>query len=75
MYRLKSNVADFTVVDGKFAGRNYRAGETYDEIPPEEKNKFEKLGSEEAGKPGSEEVATSALPNFRSSALKEGGKK
>ncbi len=41
MYRLKKNVADFTVVDGPFAGRTFRAGKTYAEIPPGEKHKFE----------------------------------
>ncbi len=41
MYRLKKNVPDFTVVDGPFAGRNFRAGEIYAEIPPQEKHKFE----------------------------------
>lgn len=41
MYRLKKNVADFTVVDGPFAGRTFRAGKVYAEIPPQEKHKFE----------------------------------
>jgi len=42
MYRLKPNVPDFTVVDGKFAGRTFRAGELYAEVPPEEIRRFEK---------------------------------
>ena len=42
-YKLKPNVPDFTVVDGTFEGRSYKAGETYDEIPPQEKNKFESI--------------------------------
>lgn len=43
MYRLKKNVADFTVVDGPFERRSYKTGEVYDEkdIPPQEKHKFE----------------------------------
>jgi hypothetical protein len=41
MYHLKKNVADFTVVDGPFAGRSYHAGKSYAEIPPQEKHKFE----------------------------------
>jgi len=43
MYKLKPNVPDFTVVDGKFEGRTYKAGETYPEIPPQEKQKFESI--------------------------------
>lgn len=45
-YRLKQNVPDFEVVDGKFAGRKFRAGENYSEIPPEEKDKFEAVSPE-----------------------------
>lgn len=41
MYRLKTNVADFEVVDGKFAGRKYTAGQIYHEIPAEESHKFD----------------------------------
>ncbi len=41
MYRLKNNVPDFVVVDGKFAGRKFKSGEVYETIPEEEKNKFE----------------------------------
>lgn len=40
MYELKPNVADFEVVDGTFAGRKYRAGVLYKEVPPEEVHKF-----------------------------------
>ncbi len=40
MYKLKPNVPDFEIVDGPFAGRKYKAGETYKEVPPGEKNKF-----------------------------------
>jgi hypothetical protein len=43
MYKLKSNVPDFTVVDGIFKNRTYKAKETYAEIPPEEKDKFEEI--------------------------------
>ena len=45
MYRLKSNVADFHVVDGPFAGRNFVAGQTYPEIPPGEERRFEAVNS------------------------------
>jgi hypothetical protein len=43
MYKLKTNVPDFEVVDGKFAGRKYRHGQTYQEIPPEEVKKFDQV--------------------------------
>lgn len=46
MYKLKNNVPDFTVVDGPFEGRSYKAGETYSEIPPQEKHKFESVSSD-----------------------------
>ena len=39
-YRLKVNVADFVYVDGPFAGRSFKAGKTYAEIPPGEAYKF-----------------------------------
>ena len=41
MYKLKKNVADFDVVDGPFAGRKFRAGAAYAEVPPEHISKFE----------------------------------
>ncbi len=40
MYELKPNLPDFEVVDGPFAGRKYKAGEAYKEVPEEEKHKF-----------------------------------
>lgn len=44
MYTLKQNVPDFEVVDGPFAGRKYKAGETYKEVPENEKHKFMEIG-------------------------------
>jgi hypothetical protein len=41
MYQLKKNVAEFDVVDGPCAGRKYRRGTPYAEIPPQEAHKFE----------------------------------
>jgi len=41
MYQLKPNVPDFEVVDGPFAGRKYKAGETYKDVPPECRDRFE----------------------------------
>jgi len=45
MYQLKKGVESFEVVDGKFAGKKYFRGDLYkkDEIPTNEKNKFEKI--------------------------------
>lgn len=73
MYKLKNNAADFAVVDGKFAGRTYRAGEIYDEIPPEEKGKFEKITVIASGEKQSqnETAATTA----RSDSKDKGGQK
>lgn len=69
MYRLKSNVPDFEIVDGKFEGRKYRGGETYQEIPPEETNKFELIVH--SSKTDSKET-TSDEPSTKKD---EGGKK
>ena len=33
----------FEVVDGPYAGRKYKRGKAYADIPPEEKQKFEKI--------------------------------
>lgn len=40
-YRLKKGIESFDVVDGRYAGRRYARGQAYEEIPPEEKHKFE----------------------------------
>ena len=42
MYQLKRGVESFEVVDGPYAGRKYKRGKAYADIPPEEKAKFEK---------------------------------
>ncbi|MDN3515366.1 MAG: hypothetical protein NG747_13340 [Candidatus Brocadia sp.] len=41
MYRLKPNTPDFEVVDGPFAGRKYKAGKVYAEIPAEDRHRFD----------------------------------
>ena len=38
------------MVDGPFAGRHFKPGVPYAEIPPTEKSKFTKLKDEKAGK-------------------------
>jgi len=52
-YKLKKNVENFDVVDGPFAGREYRRGKVYDEkdIPPGEKRKFEPVPEPKADLP------------------------
>lgn len=40
-FRLKRNVPDIEIVDGPFARRKFMAGETYTEIPPELRDRFE----------------------------------
>jgi hypothetical protein len=47
-YKLNPNVPDFDLTDGPFAGRQYRAGEIYTEVPPAEKDKFEEVREESA---------------------------
>lgn len=48
MYKLKTGVQSFTVVDGEFAGKRYDPGIIYSEIPPQEKSKFEKIPEDPA---------------------------
>lgn len=43
MYRLKPNGPDFTVVDGKFANKTFRAGAVYAEVPPEYMERFDEV--------------------------------
>ncbi|MBP7528334.1 MAG: hypothetical protein KA801_10430 [Syntrophorhabdaceae bacterium] len=50
-FRLKQNVPDIEIVDGPFAGRTFKAGEVYAEIPPAELARFdmvEPAGPDEA---------------------------
>ncbi len=49
-FRLKQNEPDIEIVDGPFAGRTFKAGEIYAEIPPAEAARFaaiEPAGSDE----------------------------
>jgi len=43
MWKLKAGEPNFDIVDGPFAGRQFRAGVNYAEIPPGEQNRFEKV--------------------------------
>ena len=40
-YKLKEKYEAFQVVDGPFASRRFVPGVEYEEIPPQEKHKFE----------------------------------
>lgn len=42
-HKLKKGIEAFEVVDGPFAGKKFQREKTYDEIPPQEKGKFEAL--------------------------------
>jgi len=42
-YKLKKKFEAFEVVDGALAGRKYEHGRVYEEIPPQEKAKFEEI--------------------------------
>jgi hypothetical protein len=44
-FKLKDTAPNFEMVDGPFEGRRFRQGETYDEIPAEYKDRFEKVKS------------------------------
>lgn len=48
-YRLKENVPDIEIVDGPFAGRTFKAGTVYSEIPSTEAARFDTLGEPFAG--------------------------
>ncbi len=63
MFRLKKTSAAFEIVDGPLAGRKYLPGQTYAEIPPEHRDRFELAGQQ--ANPDSAEPAPGA----------EGGKK
>jgi hypothetical protein len=45
-YKLKETAETFRVVDGPYAGQDFKPGMTYDDIPPQEAGKFEKVKEE-----------------------------
>lgn len=48
-YRLKKEFPGFQVMrQGKFEWRRYRHGQTYDEVPPEDAQRFNKVEPEKA---------------------------
>ncbi|MEN6422079.1 MAG: hypothetical protein ABFD76_09030 [Smithella sp.] len=40
-YQLKTGVQGFTVIDGEMAGRSFKSGIAYNEIPSQEAAKFD----------------------------------
>ena len=44
-YILKKGVEAFEVVDGPLAGRKYKPGIQYTEVPPQEEHRFEPVSS------------------------------
>jgi len=49
-YRLKKTEGSIRIVDGPYAGRKYMKGRLYDDIPPEEAHRFEKIKDKEKPK-------------------------
>jgi hypothetical protein len=47
-FKLKQKYEVFKVVDGPFAGKTYRHGVVYDDVPPQEKHKFDQVDVEES---------------------------
>lgn len=43
MYKLKSNVPGFEIVDGPFAGRKFEPGVIYEDVPAPFRDRFEKV--------------------------------
>lgn len=55
MYQLKKNVPAFEVVDGPFEGRQYKQGQNYAEVPPNEAHKFDPIDTGDPPVTGSDE--------------------
>jgi len=50
MYRLKKGQEAFELVDGPMAGRKFVPGRSYEEIPAQEKRRFEKISKPAAAR-------------------------
>ncbi|MCK9195441.1 MAG: hypothetical protein M0P16_00490 [Syntrophales bacterium] len=46
MYQLKLGSESFTVVDGPYAGKTYKPGQAYADVPPQEMGRFRKIKEE-----------------------------
>lgn len=51
MFRLKKGIEEFEMVDGAFAGRKFKRGVLYAEVPPGEKRKFDEIKEETVKQP------------------------
>ncbi len=72
-YKLKPTENEFQVTrEGKFEYRRYRHGETYNEVPPEDLHRFEKIDAEI---PKEEEAGTRRPASAEASAGRRGEKK
>ena len=60
MFKLKTGIETFEVVDGPFAGRRFERGKEYAEIPPEEKHKFKEIKPAEKAEPRAKKKAHSS---------------
>jgi hypothetical protein len=60
MFTLKDGVQGFTVIDGPMAGKSFKKGKFYGEIPPQEAAKFEEVKAQ--GASASAEVGRKATP-------------
>ena len=43
-YKLRPGMEAFEVVDGPYAGKKYKAGIVYRDVPPQERHRFEPAG-------------------------------
>ena len=71
MFKLKKNVAQFDVVDGALAGKKFRRGEIYAEIPKGCENKFEPARAASAAPA---DISTKA-PEGNENASRRGGRR
>ena len=66
MWRLKNGEESFQVVDGPFAGRRFGKGCEYEEIPEQERRRFERVpspGKRSSRKKASAPAVTTAASN------------
>lgn len=78
MYQLKAGSESFTVVDGPYAGKTYKPGQAYADVPPQEMRRFQKIKEEApdsgAGfKPARAETAKAKTNEGPASAAPENG--
>ena len=71
-YKLKPGFEAFDVVDGPLAGRKFKRGVLYSEIPENEASKFEEV--QEEIKPETADLRTMRQANKRASAESAAGK-